>query len=119
MVSDAGRTNLQSATAEKAVSVIGFGYDLSNDIRFSYCKPGPSGSRLIQLDETLSRDLVFPGGVTVPNVPKSIRCDKGERTRFHSDVLSFHQVFYSNFLPLFYGESSDLSSFLIQYVSTF
>ncbi|KAJ8616618.1 hypothetical protein MRB53_035990 [Persea americana] len=91
MVTDAGRTNLQSA-AEKAVSVIGFGYDLSNDIRFSYCKPGPSGSRLIELDETLPRDLVFLGGVTVPNVPKSIKCDKGERMRFHSDVLSFHQM---------------------------
>lgn len=109
MLSDPRRTNLQSA-AEKAVSVIGFGYDLSSDIRFSYCKPGPSGSRLIELDETLARDLVFPGGATVPNVPKSIRCDKGERTRFHSDVLSFHQVFDS-FRPFFFLENSSSGFF--------
>ncbi|KAE8715179.1 MACPF domain-containing protein NSL1 [Hibiscus syriacus] len=78
--------------AEKAVSVIGFGYDLSNDIRLSACKPGPSGSRLIELDSATSRDLVFPGGLVVKNVPSSIKCDKGERTRFRSDVLSFNQM---------------------------
>ncbi|XP_007025556.2 PREDICTED: MACPF domain-containing protein NSL1 [Theobroma cacao] len=81
----------QSA-AEKAVSVIGFGYDLSNDIRLSACKPGPSGSRLIELDSAGSRDVVFPGGVVVKNVLNSIKCDKGERTRFRSDVLSFNQM---------------------------
>ncbi|KVH89507.1 Membrane attack complex component/perforin (MACPF) domain-containing protein [Cynara cardunculus var. scolymus] len=81
----------QSA-AEKAVSVIGYGYDLTCDIRLTGCKPGPSGSTLIELDETLTKDLVVPGGVVVPNVPSSIKCDKGERTRFHSDVLSFNQM---------------------------
>ncbi|XP_062095761.1 MACPF domain-containing protein NSL1 [Humulus lupulus] len=81
----------QSA-AEKAVSVIGFGYDICSDIRFSACKSGPSGSTLIDLDPTQTRDLVVPGGVLVPHVPTSIRCDKGERTRFRSDVLSFTQM---------------------------
>ncbi|KAE8655572.1 ethylene-responsive transcription factor 4-like [Hibiscus syriacus] len=78
--------------AEKAVTIIGFGYDLSNDIRLSACKPGPSGSRLIELDTAVSRDLVFPGAVVVKNVPSTIRCDKGERTRFRFDVLSFNQM---------------------------
>ncbi|KAH1054971.1 hypothetical protein J1N35_033036 [Gossypium stocksii] len=81
----------QSA-AEKAVSVIGFGYDLYNDLRLSACKPGPYGSRLIELDSVVSRELVFPGGIAVKNVPNSIKCDKGERTRFRSDVLSFNQM---------------------------
>ncbi|KAI3961672.1 hypothetical protein MKW92_037919 [Papaver armeniacum] len=83
--------NPQSA-AEKAVSVIGFGYDLTNDIRLSYCKSGPLGLSLIDLDQNLTRDLVFPGGTVVPNVPSSIKCDKGERTRFRSEVVSFHQM---------------------------
>lgn len=87
----------QSA-AEKAVSVLGFGYDISNDIRLSACKSGPSGSRLIELDETLTRDLVLPGGIVVPNVSASIKCDKGERTRFRSDVLSFNQVTFESLL---------------------
>ncbi|KAA0037858.1 vacuolar fusion protein CCZ1-like protein isoform X1 [Cucumis melo var. makuwa] len=38
-----------------------------------------------------SLDLVLPAGVVVPNVPTSINCDKGERTRFRSDVISFNQ----------------------------
>ncbi|KAJ0016622.1 hypothetical protein Pint_10525 [Pistacia integerrima] len=85
------RLDPQSA-AEKAVSVIGFGYDLCSDVRLTACKPGPSGSRLIEMDQTRTRDLVFPGGVVVTNVCSSIKCDKGERTRFRSDVLSFNQM---------------------------
>ncbi|KAH7546045.1 hypothetical protein FEM48_Zijuj01G0159000 [Ziziphus jujuba var. spinosa] len=83
--------NPQSA-ADKAVSIIGFGYDLCNDIRLPSCKPGPSGSRLIEFDQTQTRDLVVPGGVVVPDVSTSIKCDKGERTRFRSDVFSFNQM---------------------------
>ncbi|KAI3716940.1 hypothetical protein L1987_68181 [Smallanthus sonchifolius] len=81
----------QSA-AEKAVSVIGYGYDLTCDIRLTGCKPGPSGSTLIELGETLTNYLVVPNGVFVNNVSSSIKCDKGDRTRFHSDVLSFNQM---------------------------
>lgn len=77
--------------AEKAVSVIGHGYDLCNDIRFSACK-----SSLIDIDTSRTRDLVFPSSVVVPNVPVSIKCDKGERTRFRSDVFSFNQVILTN-----------------------
>ncbi|KAL8460483.1 hypothetical protein ACS0TY_031359 [Phlomoides rotata] len=78
--------------AEKAVSVIGFGYDLTSDIRLSACKPGPSGSGLIELNRTRAKDLGVPGGVVVSNVSASIKCDKGERTRFSSDALSFNQM---------------------------
>ena len=85
------RLDAQSA-AEKAGSVIGFGYDLTKDVRLSYCKAGPFGSRLIELDLTRNQKLLVPGGVIVQNVPDGIKCDKGERTRFLSDVLSFNQV---------------------------
>lgn len=93
MVPKASMLDPQSA-AEKAVSVIGCGYDLSTDIRLSGCKSGPSFSRLIDLDQALTRDLVLPGGIIVPDVSSSIKCDKGERTRFRSDVLSFNQVIF-------------------------
>lgn len=86
-----GGLNPQTA-AEKAVSVIGFGYDVCKDLRLSACKEGPNGSRLIELDPTQTRDLAVPGGAVVSGVPTSIKCDKGERTRFRSDVLSFTQV---------------------------
>ncbi|KAI8525551.1 hypothetical protein RHMOL_Rhmol13G0239100 [Rhododendron molle] len=85
---NANRFDPQSA-AEKAVSVIGCGFDLATDLRLSACKAGPS---LIELDQSRTKDLVVPGGVVVPNVSASIKCDKGERTRFRSDVLSFNQM---------------------------
>ncbi|KAI3496442.1 hypothetical protein L1887_38806 [Cichorium endivia] len=55
----------QPAT-KKAVSVIGYDYDLTSEIRLTGFKPGPSGSSLIEVNETLTKDLVFPGGVVVP-----------------------------------------------------
>ncbi|KAI4299415.1 hypothetical protein L6164_032881 [Bauhinia variegata] len=91
MVTSVAGLDPQSA-AEKAVSVIGYGFDLCSDIRFSACKSGHPGSRLIELETNQTRDLVFPGRVVVPNVSISIKCDKGERTRFSSDVLAFNQM---------------------------
>lgn len=80
------------SAAEKAVSVIGLGYDLCSDVRFSACKTTPDGSRLVEIDPTRNRDLIFPGGIVVNNVSSSIKCDKGERTRLRSDILSFNQM---------------------------
>ncbi|XP_050375837.1 MACPF domain-containing protein At4g24290 isoform X2 [Argentina anserina] len=77
--------------AEVAIASIGRGYDVSIDLRLKYCK---GDSRLIEIDDDDdgARRLLLPGGPTIPNVPKSIKCDKGERTRFRSDVLSFQQM---------------------------
>ncbi|KHN39672.1 MACPF domain-containing protein [Glycine soja] len=78
--------------AEIAIGSIGRGYDISLDIRLKYCKGDSINSRLIEIDENDVREVVLPGGVSIPNVSKSIKCDKGERTRFRSDVLSFQQM---------------------------
>ncbi|XP_057430425.1 MACPF domain-containing protein At4g24290 [Lotus japonicus] len=75
-----------------AIGSIGRGYDISADLRLKYCKGDSIDSRLIEIDEHDVRDLVLPGGVSISNVSKSIKCDKGERTRFRSDVLSFQQM---------------------------
>lgn len=91
MAFNANRLDPQTA-AESAVVAIGSGYDLTADIRLSACKKGPSGSGLIELDRTRRKDLACPGGIVVAHVPASIQCDKGDRTRFHSDVVSFSQV---------------------------
>lgn len=87
--------------ANFAIQSIGCGYDISLDLRLKYRK-GESFSdvganqnrncRLIEIEEDEGRDIVLPGGLLIPNVSKSIKCDKGERTRFRSDVLSFQQV---------------------------
>lgn len=78
--------------AEIAIGSIGRGYDISLDIRLKYCKGDSLNSRLIEIDDNDVREVVLPGGVSIPNVSKSIKCDKGERIRFRSDVLSFQQM---------------------------
>ncbi|KAG8646055.1 MACPF domain-containing protein At4g24290 [Manihot esculenta] len=78
--------------AELAIASIGCGYDITADIRLKYCKRGANNSQLIEIDEGGGREIVLPGGIVIPNVSKSIKCDKGERTRFRSDVLSFQQM---------------------------
>lgn len=78
--------------ANVAIQSIGCGYDISLDLRLKYCKGHPGNSRLIEIDEDEGREVVLPGGISIPNVSKSIKCDKGELTRFRSDVLSFQQM---------------------------
>uniref|UniRef100_A0A0D9WJK6 MACPF domain-containing protein n=1 Tax=Leersia perrieri TaxID=77586 RepID=A0A0D9WJK6_9ORYZ len=80
--------------AEAAVGVVGCGYDLNSDVRLSRVKPG---GRLVDIDGGSSggearRELILPGGAVVAGVPVGIVADKGERTRFRSDVLSFAQM---------------------------
>ncbi|KAK7291492.1 hypothetical protein RIF29_06674 [Crotalaria pallida] len=77
---------------EAAISSIGFGYDICNDLSFNYCKTTIS-SRLIDIDdEDQFRNVELPGALSIPNVPKSIKCYPGERLRLRSDVLSFQQM---------------------------
>lgn len=88
--------------ANVAIQSIGCGYDISLDLRLKYrkgdhvsdvcCNNQNRNCRLIEIDEDEGRDIVLPGGLVIPNVSKSIKCDKGERTRFRSDVLSFQQM---------------------------
>ncbi|CAN6336843.1 unnamed protein product [Urochloa humidicola] len=79
--------------AEAAVGAVGCGYDLTGDLRLSRAKPA---GRLVDMDASASRarDLALPGaaGAAVAGVPAWIVADKGERTRFRSDVLPFSQM---------------------------
>lgn len=81
---------------KRAIESIGLGFDVAEDVRLKYCKREKSHLIKLPADEG-RRDVVLPavgggGLVVVPNVPKSIKCDKGERMRFTSDVLSFQQM---------------------------
>lgn len=80
--------------AEVAIGSIGRGYDVAIDLRLKYCKGDLSDSHLIEIDQDGGHEIVSPGGISIPNVSKSIKCDKGEHTRFRSDVLSFQQVIF-------------------------
>ena len=77
---------------EEAIEAIGLGYDLGFDLRLKYCKK-KSPKLIVINDDKQVHNMVIPGGFSIPDVPKSIKCDKGERLRFSSDVLSFQQVY--------------------------
>ncbi|KAK6791647.1 hypothetical protein RDI58_010728 [Solanum bulbocastanum] len=74
--------------AEGSVKAIGLGFDIVDDLRLKFCKD----YQLISVDDDQVRDISIPGGILVQNVPKSINCDKGERMRFSSDLLSFSKM---------------------------
>ncbi|KAK1435319.1 hypothetical protein QVD17_01080 [Tagetes erecta] len=77
----------------RAVESLGLGFDLASDFRLKYAKRCHDGERLVELDESRKRDIVLPGcGTTVSGVSEDIRCDKGDRIRFKSDVLEFNKM---------------------------
>ncbi|XP_061346870.1 MACPF domain-containing protein At4g24290-like isoform X2 [Gastrolobium bilobum] len=75
--------------AQKAVNSIGLGFDITQDINFDNCK---RGSKLILVNEELCRHLEIPGGVSIPNVPNSIKCVRGESIRIQSEALTLQQM---------------------------
>ncbi|XVE48549.1 hypothetical protein DITRI_Ditri01bG0010500 [Diplodiscus trichospermus] len=78
--------------AEIAIASIGRGYDLVNDLRLNYCKGDAKDLPFIEFDEVGYYDVALPGGIQIPNVSKLIKCSKGERLRYTSDVISFEQM---------------------------
>ncbi|KAG8369552.1 hypothetical protein BUALT_Bualt14G0025300 [Buddleja alternifolia] len=77
----------------RATEALGQGFDLASDFRLKFVKRCPNGGRLVLLDDQHNkRDVVVPGGVTIPDVPQCIRVDKGDHIRFKSDVLQFNQM---------------------------
>ncbi|WJX53786.1 hypothetical protein P8452_39744 [Trifolium repens] len=78
--------------AQKAINSIGLGFDITLDINFDNCKSIGSPLIFINNDEHQCRHLEIPGGVTIPNVPNSIKCVRGESIRIHSEVLTLHQM---------------------------
>ncbi|CAH9062582.1 unnamed protein product [Cuscuta epithymum] len=85
--------DVRKTTAVRAMEALGCGFDFASDFRLKFAKRCPAGGRLVILDEKNRRDLVLPGGgVTIPDVSESIRCDKGDHMRFKSDVLEFNQM---------------------------
>ncbi|MCO5609767.1 hypothetical protein L7F22_063999 [Adiantum nelumboides] len=77
--------------ARLSIETLGRGYDLTCDLRFSSCKDA-DGTPLIEINDRDTQELTLPGGVVIENVPAVVKSDKGERTRFRSDILTFDQM---------------------------
>ncbi|XP_014521719.1 MACPF domain-containing protein At1g14780 isoform X1 [Vigna radiata var. radiata] len=74
------------------IECLGKGFDFTCDFRLKFAK-GKGSRRLVVVDEENRRDITVPGtAATIPDVSQDIRCDKGDRLRFTSDVLQFNQM---------------------------
>ncbi|CAA0839391.1 MACPF domain-containing protein [Striga hermonthica] len=79
----------------RAIGALGQGFDFASDFRLKFvkrCPCGGGGGGLLLLDHHSKRDVVLPGGLSIPDVPECIRVDKGDHIRFKSDVLKFNQM---------------------------
>ncbi|KAG4398466.1 hypothetical protein GLYMA_08G047300v4 [Glycine max] len=74
---------------ERALNSLGKGFDLTSDFRLKFCK---GEERLVLLNETEKRELTVPGFGPIRDVSVDIKCDKGDRTRYQSDILTFTQM---------------------------
>ncbi|KAJ1425326.1 Membrane attack complex component/perforin [Sesbania bispinosa] len=74
---------------ERALNSLGKGFDLTSDFSLKFCK---GEKRLVVLNETEKRELTVPGFGPIKDVSIDIKCDKGDRTRYSSDILTFTQM---------------------------
>ena len=80
-----------TTTLSSSIQALGRGFDVTSDTRLLYCKGAP-GSRLVQLDEDHTNDLVLSDGVIVPNVSIDIKWSMGKDGIERKPVCSFHEV---------------------------
>ncbi|XP_047970718.1 MACPF domain-containing protein At1g14780-like [Salvia hispanica] len=83
------KNRMNDGIVHKALSSLGKGFDLSSDFRLKYCK---GDDRLVLLNESDTRELRIPGFGSLADVSNDIKCDKGDRTRYQTDILDFKQM---------------------------
>ena len=81
--------NTRDAIVRRALDSLGKGFDLTSDFRLKYCKGEDS---LVCLNQDQTRQLSVPGFGQFDDVSTDIKCGKGDRTRYQSDILDFNQV---------------------------
>ncbi|XP_077239133.1 MACPF domain-containing protein CAD1-like [Tasmannia lanceolata] len=78
-------------TVLNSIQALGRGFDVNFDTRLLYCK-GVAGSRIVEIDEEYSRDLLFFEGLNVPNVSRDIRCSPESGGREMTGVCNFYEM---------------------------
>ncbi|KAK3128865.1 hypothetical protein QOZ80_6BG0467400 [Eleusine coracana subsp. coracana] len=76
-----------AAAVEKAVKFLGRGFDMTFDLRLKHCK-GAGGSLVVRSGEKVA----VPGFGVIVDLPTDVKCGKGDRIRFKSDVLEFNKM---------------------------
>ncbi|OIW10094.1 hypothetical protein TanjilG_21931 [Lupinus angustifolius] len=80
---------MDKGIVDKALNSLGKGFDLASDFRLEFCK---GEERLVVFNERVRREMMVPGFGPVTDVSIDIKCDKGDRIRYQSDILTFTQM---------------------------
>ena len=88
-----GGDGAAAAAVEKAVRCLGRGVDMAGDLRLKHCKDA-GGCLVLRSGEkkAAAAKVVVPGFGVAADVPADVKCGKGDRIRFKSDVLEFNKV---------------------------
>ncbi|XP_068658170.1 MACPF domain-containing protein At1g14780 [Aristolochia californica] len=78
-----------NGVVEKALGSLGRGFDVTGDFRMKFCK---GKERLVAINEYEKKEIHVPGFGHFPDVSIDINCDKGDRVRYQTDILDFHQM---------------------------
>lgn len=73
-----------------SIQALGKGFDANCDTRLLYCK-GTTGSRVVEVDEEHTRDLLV-GEIVVPNVPRDVRSSVENPGRESFGACGFYEV---------------------------
>ncbi|CAN6201916.1 unnamed protein product [Urochloa humidicola] len=83
-----------AVAVEKAVRCLGRGVDMAGDLRLKHCKDA-GGCLVLRSREkkaAAAAKVVVPAFGVVADVPADVKCGKGDRIRFKSDVLEFNKM---------------------------
>ncbi|KAL6606963.1 hypothetical protein ACP70R_042616 [Stipagrostis hirtigluma subsp. patula] len=89
----AGGDGAATAAVKKAVRCLGRGIDMTGDLRLKHCKDA-GGCLVVRSSEKKAAGaaVAVPGVGVVTDVPADVKCGKGDRIRFKSDVLEFNKM---------------------------
>lgn len=77
------------AIVRRALNSLGKGFDLTSDFRLKFCKGKDS---LVNLNQDQTKELHVPGFGQFGDVSTDIKCGRGDRTRYQSDILDFSHM---------------------------
>lgn len=83
--------NAALRTIRSSIQALGRGFDVNFDTRLLYCK-GVGGSRVIEVDEEHTRDVLAFEGLVVPGVSRDVRCFQEGQSRQISGVCTYTEV---------------------------
>ncbi|WVZ81743.1 hypothetical protein U9M48_029085 [Paspalum notatum var. saurae] len=89
----AGGDGAVVAAVEKAARCLGSGVDMTGDLRLKHCKKGSGGCLVQRSGKAMATEkIVLPGFGVAADVTADVKCGRGDRIRFKSDVLEFNKM---------------------------